>query len=81
MISFNKGMNACRESVEHVNSMLKSRFAFINFDKKLKLLESPVSSIVLCTILLTNCYTCLEGSQVGEYFDMREPQLEQYLKL
>ena len=31
--------------------------------------------------VLTNCHTCLYGSQASFYFDCRPPSLEQYVSM
>ena len=69
-----------RESVEHVNSVVKTRFAHITYDKKLKVLESAVDDVVIATLFLNNCYTCLLGNQVSEYFNVEPPLLSAYLE-
>ena len=40
---------------------------------------SPVAKFYLVERLLSNCHTCLYGSQPSRYFDLDPPQLEFYL--
>lgn len=53
--------------------------AFLDLKKNHKLLLQEVGTMYLTCTLLTNCHTCLYGSQTGTYFNIQPPELEQYL--
>ena len=76
---FNCKMLSVRECVEWQFGMILQLFAFLDFRKNLKVLLSPVAEIYLVGGLLTNCHTCLYGSQTCTYFNMDLPLLEAYL--
>ncbi len=72
-------MNRLRESVEHVNTILKTTFAWTTFNKGLRVMVMDIRGILMTTMILTNCYTCITGNQVSAYFDCRPPSLEEYM--
>ena len=46
----------------------------------LKVLLSPIAKCyIVAGLILSNCHTCLYGSQTSRYFDLDPPQLEFYL--
>lgn len=77
--AFNHCMNQCRESVEHIIKEIKCKFKFINYYQDLKVFQQYISNIIFSTVLLTNCYTCLLGNQVSEYYLLQPPKLEEYM--
>jgi len=76
---FNEGMNRVREAVEWGFGQIVRYFAFLDFKKNMKVLLQPVAVYYAVGALLTNCYTCLYGSQTGQYFGIAPPRLEEYL--
>lgn len=78
-IMFNKEMSRVRQSVEWGFGKVTTNFAFLDFKKNLKLLLQPVSKYYIVGTFLTNCHTCLYGSQTGRYFDCAPPTLAEYL--
>ena len=76
---FNSRMSSVRECVEWEFGKILQIFAFLDFRKNLKVLLSPVAKFYLVAGLLSNCHTCLYGSQTSRYFDLDPPQLEFYL--
>lgn len=42
---------------------------------------SPVAAYYLVGVLLTNCFTCLRGNQIGDQFLLSPPLLRNYLRL
>jgi hypothetical protein len=78
---FNKSMSAVRQSVEWGFGRVVSLFAFVDFKKNLKIGLQPAGSYYAVAVLLTNCYTCLYGSQVAFYFGIEPPALAAYLSV
>ena len=78
-IEFNKRMSRVRQSVEWGFQKVISLFAFLDFKKNLKLHLQPVGKGYLVGAILTNCHTCLNGSQTSSYFGLTPPSLQDYL--
>ena len=76
---FNSIMSSVCECVEWEFGKILQIFAFLDFRKNLKVLLSPIAKFYLVAGLLSNCHTCLYGSQTSRYFDLDPPQLEFYL--
>jgi hypothetical protein len=76
---FNKRMSKVRVSVEWGFGKIAQYFAFLDFKKNQKILLQPIAKYYLVGSLLTNCHTCLYGSQTSSYFDVQPPSLETYL--
>ena len=72
---FNQKMSAVRVSVEWGFGKILQQFAYLDFKKNLCL--TPACWKVVGTI--TNCHTCLCGSQTSTFFDVSPPSLETYL--
>ncbi len=79
-LQYNKTMSAVRECVEWSFGKVVSIFAFLDFKKNLKILLSPVGTLYITGVLLTNFHTCLYGSECSVYFDCEPPSLEEYLQ-
>ncbi|TPX30031.1 hypothetical protein SmJEL517_g06289, partial [Synchytrium microbalum] len=77
-IRFNKMMSTVRIAVEWGFGMIISRWAFLDFEKNLKLLLQPVGQYYLVCGLLTNAMTCLNGNQTSTFFGINPPNLNQY---
>lgn len=75
----NKKMSALRVSVEWGFGKVIQLFPFVDFKKNLKIYKQPVAKYYKVCVLLTNCHTCLYGSQVCDYFECDPPKLEEYL--
>jgi hypothetical protein len=75
--AFNSDMSSVREAVEWSFGRLKNLWAFLQFDKKQRVRQSPIGKMWLVAVLLTNCHTCLqpEGNQISQ------PSLEEMLCL
>jgi hypothetical protein len=78
---FNQSMSAVRQSVEWGFGRVVALFAFVDFKKNLKIGLQPAGSYYSVATLLTNCYTCLYGSQVSSYFGIEPPALADYLSM
>lgn len=78
--SFNMRMSQVRQAVEWGFGKVVAEFAFLDFKKNQKLLRQQVSQMYKVGTLLSNCHTCLYGSQVSQYFDLEPPCLRHYLQ-
>jgi len=76
---FNASMSSVRECVEWQFGKVVGLWAFCDFKKNQKLLLQQVGSFYFCAVLLTNCHTCLYGSQTSFYFDIDAPTVEAYI--
>lgn len=74
-------MSALRQSVEWGFGKVINEFAFLDFKKNQKLLLQDVGTMYRTAVILTNCHTCLYGSQTAQYFEVNPPLLENYLGL
>ncbi|OWZ11991.1 hypothetical protein PHMEG_00014915 [Phytophthora megakarya] len=78
---FNELMSKNRVSIEWMFGILKSKWAFIDWNKKHKILLTPVARMVRVAMLLTNAMTCVhEGNQISDHFDCAPPTLEEYFR-
>lgn len=77
-VQFNNNMKVLRIAVEWGFAKVIQQFAFIDFKKNQKLLLQDLENMFLVAALLTNCHTCLYGSQTASYFDIEPPTLEEY---
>ncbi|KAG6948960.1 hypothetical protein JG688_00014842 [Phytophthora aleatoria] len=55
---FNSRMSSVREAVECKFKEVKTRWAFTDFKKSLRIRLSPVGKYVAISILLSNCHCC-----------------------
>ena len=76
---FNKSMSRVRVCVEWVFGKLCQYFTFVDFKRSNRVLLLPVGKHYTVAALLTNCHTCLYGSQTSTFFNVQPPSLEQYL--
>ena len=77
--AFNTAMSKVRQAVEWEFGKVVRMWAFLDFEKNLKLFLSPVGKLYMVGVLLTNCHTCLHGSETSQYFGLNQPTLEEYL--
>lgn len=75
----NKKMSALRVSVEWEFAKILQLFPFLDFKKNLKICKQTVAQFYKVGTILSNCHTCLYGSQVCDYFECNPPELEEYL--
>jgi hypothetical protein len=76
---FNKRMSQLRIAVEHAFGITQQQWMYNGFKYGLRLGASPVAGYYLVSTLLTNCLTCLRGSQITDLFNLEPPTLEMYL--
>ena len=75
----NQRMSAVRVSVEWGFGKILQYFSYLDFKKNQKVLLQPVGKYYLVGTILTNCHTCLYGSQTSTFFNVSPPTLETYL--
>ena len=78
-LNFNRAMSAVRVSVEWTFGKIIQQFSYLDFRKNQKVLLQPVGKYYMVGALLTNCHTCLYGSQTTTFFGVPPPTLEHYL--
>lgn len=78
--TFNMKMSQVRQAVEWGFGKVVAEFAFLDFFFNQKLLRQQVSQMYKVGTLLSNCHTCLYGSQVSQYFNLDPPCLRHYLQ-
>lgn len=75
----NKIMSKVRVSIEWGFAKIIQLFPFVDFKKNLKVRKEQVPKFYKVATILTNCHTCLYGSQVCQYFELEPPTLQEYL--
>lgn len=78
-IQFNESMKRLRLAVEWGFQKIISEFAFLDFKKNQKLLLQEVQCMYKVGVILSNCHTCVYGSQTSQYFGTHPPNLEEYI--
>jgi hypothetical protein len=68
---FNKRMSAVRICVEWAFGKVLSLFAYLDFKKIQKVYLQPVEKYYAVSVLLTNCHTCMYGSETGSFFNLQ----------
>ena len=76
---FNSAMSAVRVSVEWTFGKVIQLFAYLDFKKNQKVLLQPIGKYYIVGAILTNCHTCLYGSQTSQFFNVHPPTIEVYL--
>lgn len=76
---FNQSMSSVRQCVEWGFGKVVANFGFMDFKKNQKVLLQPLGRMYTVAALMTNCHTCLYGSQTGMFFGLEAPELNDYL--
>lgn len=77
---FNKDMSSLRVSVEYGFGKIVQLFAFVDFKKNQKLFLQHLKKQYYVAAFLVNCYICMNGSQVSDYFQCLPPSIQEYLE-
>lgn len=77
--NFNASMTPVRQSVEWGFQKTITEFAFLDYKKNQKLLLQDIEAMYKSAVILSNCHTCLYGSQTAQYFNIAPISLEEYL--
>jgi hypothetical protein len=76
---FNYSMSKVRECVEWSFAKVINLWKFVDFHKNQKSLQAPVGKQYIVAVYLTNCHTCLYGSQTSDYFKCTPPSIHEYV--
>jgi nuclease HARBI1 len=76
--SYNRAMSSCRITVEWIFKEVKMYWTFVDYKRKMRLLECPVGALYISALLLTNFRNCVYPNPISQYFNCRPP-LEEYL--
>ncbi|KAM7302006.1 uncharacterized protein ISCGN_017523 [Ixodes scapularis] len=79
-VEFNKAMSTVRQAVEWGFGKVVAEFAFVDFKKNQKIRKQKVALMYRVAVLLSNCHTCIYGSQITSFFDLDPPTLIEYLQ-
>jgi len=72
-------INGPRTSIEQTFCKMKWLGRMTNNPTVMKVFKGPpITPLMHCLAFITNCHTCLEGSQVNSYFGCAPPSLEHY---
>lgn len=77
---FNRKMSQVRQCVEWSFGKIIQQFAFLDFNKNLKLFLQPVGQYYFLATLMTNAHTCFYGSQTCNYFDIECISIYEYFQ-
>lgn len=77
----NRNLAGARICAEWAYGEVVKYWAFVDFKKNLKLFVQPVAKVYLVAVFLTNCHTCLYGSETSAQFGVRPPTLEEYCNI
>lgn len=68
-------------TIEWILEEIKAIFTAVDFKHKMKVLESPFSSLYLATMHLENVRNCFYPQQTSKYFGYNPQSLEAYLSI
>jgi hypothetical protein len=78
--TFNKTLSSVRIAVEQAFGQAQNLWLSNAFSIQLQPQQQPVAAFYMVSVLLTNCFTCLEGNNAsGSRFLLKPPTLEAYL--
>lgn len=76
---FNRRMGTVQQAAEVALDKVAADFAFVDFQKNKKMTHQNGGRVYKVATLLSNCRTCMYGSQVSAHFDIVPPSLGEYL--
>ena len=79
--AYNQAMSAARVTVEWMYMEVKLHSTTIDFKRKMKVLQAPVGTLYVTTLLLANFRNCLIPNTVSQYFGCKPPSIEEYICL
>lgn len=78
--NFNERMSGSRISIEWGFGEIIQQFAFLDFNKNLRIGLQPVGKYYVVDTLLQNCRTCLGyAGKTADFYKLTPPSLEVYL--
>jgi len=78
--NFNKRMSSLRISIEWTIGKIYWLCELLRMPDRHEMFRDDLGTRFLVGVVLTNCHTCLYGSQASMYFDCESPDLEDYLE-
>jgi hypothetical protein len=75
----NQRWSPMRVCNENVISLINNKWKLLDYRKVAMVRRQPLGLYYKLGALLTNCLTCLDQNQIGEYYNIDAPTLEQYL--
>ena len=76
---FNHALSRVRQAVEWSYKDISSFWKFLQHLQNLKVYHQQVAEHFWVGALLSNCRSCLYGSQTATFFNLQAPSLEEYL--
>ncbi|KAH6923743.1 hypothetical protein HPB50_005814 [Hyalomma asiaticum] len=76
---FNTCMSEMQQSAERGFGRVAADFSFVRSLRNLPVKDQKTTQMYKVAVLLSNCRTCLYGSEVSAYFDVTPPSLKEYL--
>lgn len=77
--AINLRMSKCRICVEWQFGKILQLWAFVDFEKNLKINLQPVPEYYLVATILTNCHCCYYNNQTNMYFNLHKTNIQEYL--
>jgi hypothetical protein len=77
-LNYNKDFNTVRVAVEHDFHCLVSLFPYVDTYRKMKVLQNACRLRYSAAVIMHNWHVCCYGNQVGAYFGVLPPTLQQY---
>ena len=59
---------------------IKTLFPFVDYPNKQQLLKTPVRKTFVTTMILRNCYVCLNENETSKYFSCVPLSVEDWLR-
>ncbi len=73
-------MSACCVSIEWAFGDVVKYFAFVDFQKQMKIMEKPLSHLYEVAVFLTSLATITcGGNKTSVFYDLEPPKLAEYL--
>ena len=79
-LAFNQSMSRVRICVEWVFGDILNYFKFTDYRKNQKIGLSAVGKIYAACALLRNALTCLYGNNTSTFFNVKQPDFEEYFR-
>lgn len=77
--TFNESKSSVRMTVEWMFNELKLYWSTLDYNRKLRISESPVAAVCLSAMLLSNIRNTMYASPIAQYFECESPKLDEYL--
>ena len=71
-------LSTARITVEWIFKEIKMCFSTLDYQRKMKVLDSPIGPLYMAGVLLCNMRNCIHPNQIARHFHCK-PTLEEYL--